>query len=497
MSTSGKMTDVERIIVSLPPFEEIAGHLDLERLATRRRPFEGGPEIVSVPVSMTITAPRLIFQTEVKLIYTSGKDADYTIIRSPLQKDVKAIVDDNRFQLGVAVAIVLNCVALAADKPSNEGVHAVILAVEVAVSIFFFLEALLSMYGLTWKVYISSNWHKLDLIVAVEGAWFVLAYFTGQNAVDISALRLLRVLRPLRTVSHISELQEAVEVIINALPSILNSFVLYFIFLVFAAVFMLQLAVNSLTHTCDGSDYDDLEQPTFCSPAPDSGCISNLFVPFDCDGRPALCTRAEASELPIYPNFDNFFEAILTIFRISTLDGWAPALWHMQNAIGGNVVFVFVALILIGPCVVTNLCIAAVLKHYSLMSMLKVQKKKDDKAILDVLRSQAPKSDGDSQHQCPKCSSFYLPDAGKNSLKFNLHSKLVCRPSRVRMHAIRILQALRRPARWSRGSCCALVPGRRRFRDGRVVEQQFSNRCHGRYGHCAQAMDMHSAKLVR
>jgi hypothetical protein len=45
----------------------------------------------------------------------------------------------------------------------------------------------------------------------MEGAWFVIAHFTGGEAVDISALRILRVLRPLRTISHIPRLQEAGE----------------------------------------------------------------------------------------------------------------------------------------------------------------------------------------------------------------------------------------------------------------------------------------------
>ena len=212
-------------------------------------------------------------------------------------------------------------------------------------------------------------------------------------------------------------------------PSIYNSVLLYFCFLVFAAVFMLQLAVHSLEYTCKGDDYDGLEQPTFCSPHPKAGCIPGLFVPFDCGGRPNLCTRA--TEDTVYPNFDNFGESLLSIFRISTLDGWAPALWHLQNAVGANVVFIFVILIVIGPCVVTNLCIAAVLKHYSLVSARNARKREEAEAIQKRLHLSSKKLDtlaglgsggggkpssGMAQStaqalHCPKCKAIYLSDA--------------------------------------------------------------------------------------
>jgi ribosomal protein L40E len=202
-----------------------------------------------------------------------------------------------------------------------------------------------------------------------------------------------------------------VEVIISALPSICNSVLLYLVFLVFSAIFMLQLAVHSLEYTCKGPKYDSLEQPTFCSPNPRSGCIPGLFVPFDCDGHPEACTRATPKDQPIYPNFDDFAESLLTIFRISTLDGWAPALWHLQNAVGANVVFIFVVIIVLGPCVVVNLCIAAVLKHYSLVSMKKSQKKKDEEDVLTQLKMPSNHEKDLQDDICPACGALYSPDA--------------------------------------------------------------------------------------
>lgn len=211
MTEDGTFETVSRFVVSLPRLQDIPGHEELKLLATSRSIFEGGPKIVSVPVTMTITAPKLIFQTEVKLIYTSGRMNDFEILRSPLQKRALTLVESDWFHVVVAGMICLNCMALAANQPSNESAHSIVIVVEVAASIFFALEAAVAIYALTWPVYIASNWHKLDIVVAMEGAWFVIAHFTGGEAVDISALRILRVLRPLRTISHIPRLQEAGE----------------------------------------------------------------------------------------------------------------------------------------------------------------------------------------------------------------------------------------------------------------------------------------------
>ena len=217
MSQDGSFSEVCRFVVSLPSFDDLPGAEDLASRATTRHAFEGGPKIMSVPVTMTVTAPKVIFPADVQLVYTSGREGDFTVLRSALQQRAVALVESARFQTFVAGMIAVNCLALAADQPSNEKAHKVLMLVEAVCSIFFSLEAAVAVYGLTWSVYWASNWHKLDLVVAVEGSWFVVAYFTGNEAVDISALRLLRILRPLRTVSHIPVLQEAVEVILTAL----------------------------------------------------------------------------------------------------------------------------------------------------------------------------------------------------------------------------------------------------------------------------------------
>ena len=49
---------------------------------TERIPFEGATPIVSVPVPVVVTAPRLIFPSKMELVYTSHKEEDIEVQRT-------------------------------------------------------------------------------------------------------------------------------------------------------------------------------------------------------------------------------------------------------------------------------------------------------------------------------------------------------------------------------------------------------------------------------
>jgi hypothetical protein len=387
---------------SLPSFEEIPGYEELLKRKTERIPFEGATPIVSVPVPVVVTAPRLIFPSKMELVYTSHKEEDIEVQRTWLQEHIKTFIETDNFQALVGLVIFINCLALSFGEPSDDVVAHYLALVDISCSIFFGIEAVLAIYALTPSVYLSSRWRQLDVVVAGEGVWTVYGHFTGQEGFSLVWLRCLRVLRPLRTISRVPELQDAVEVLLKALPAIGNAMVLYVVFTVFAAVFFLQLAVHSLEYSCTGPDFDDLEEVVFCSPEYIS-CIPGLFVPNDCNGDRSACKPLRDPLL--YPNFEHFGNALLTSFRISMLDGWSYALWHMQNALGPNIVALFIILIIIGPSIITNLCIAAILKHYGKAQTERKEKLELENAIQDKMKS------GDTLATQCACGNTFMGDS--------------------------------------------------------------------------------------
>ena len=91
--------------------------------------------------------------------------------------------------------------------------------------------------------------------------------------------------------------------------------------------------------------------------------IGPVLVPYRCEGliNATGCNYVEDSLS--FPNFDNFVSSFITLFRICSLDGWGAALNHCQNVMGSGIIVVVLFIIIIGPCVVANICIGEETGH--------------------------------------------------------------------------------------------------------------------------------------
>ena len=57
--------------------------------------------------------------------------------------------------------------------------------------------------------------------------------------------------------------------------------------------------------------------------------------------------------------------ALLTLFRIGSLDGWLAALSASQQVLGFPIVFLYVIIVVMGPCIVANICIANMISTFN------------------------------------------------------------------------------------------------------------------------------------
>ncbi|CAM9357557.1 unnamed protein product, partial [Hapterophycus canaliculatus] len=123
----------------------------------------------------------------------------------------KQVVSRAWFDSAVCGVILVNCVFLALDDPTEEsppwwqGVADAVFTAMFALEMSFKLVAL----GLQ---YFTDAWNWLDAIVVFEGIYSV--FFDGGPSVK--SLRVLRVLRPLRTVRRMPRVQLVVTSLLRA-----------------------------------------------------------------------------------------------------------------------------------------------------------------------------------------------------------------------------------------------------------------------------------------
>ena len=285
------------------------------------------------------------------------KDAE---VPKGLRHYVHEIVAHKHFQQAVISAIILNTAAmvLESEKPAW---RAGLQIMDFVFTAFFTFEMLMKWAAFGITQFFASKFNWLDFVVVVESLVSVIMHLLRLETVDLSVLRTIRVLRPLRSVSHIAGLKAVVRALFLSISSISYTLLLYIACLLFFAQLFLAIFNGSFDRTCHGLGFED---EVFCGVEEDAcATIGGLLVPFDCFGNSSQCQPT--NEPPNFPNYDNMGETLFTLFRIGTLDGWNSALWGTQNAVGESSLALFALFIVIGPCVVMNICIAGMIRDFS------------------------------------------------------------------------------------------------------------------------------------
>ncbi|CAK6433454.1 unnamed protein product [Pipistrellus nathusii] len=164
--------------------------------------------------------------------------------------------------------------------------------------------------------YFRDLWNILDFIV-VSGALVAFA-FSGSKGKDINtikSLRVLRVLRPLKTIKRLPKLKAVFDCVVNSLKNVLNILIVYMLFMFIFAVIAVQLFKGKFFYCTDESK--ELER--------------------DCRGQYLDYEREEVEAQPRqwkkYDfHYDNVLWALLTLFTVSTGEGWPMVLKHSVDA---------------------------------------------------------------------------------------------------------------------------------------------------------------------
>ncbi|KAF0036998.1 hypothetical protein F2P81_009872 [Scophthalmus maximus] len=213
---------------------------------------------------------------------------------NPFRKCCHYILTLKYFEFSILSVIAMSSIALAAEDPM------------VVLGLFLHQGS-----------YFRDLWNILDFIV-VSGALVAFAFTGSSKGKDIStikSLRVLRVLRPLKTIKRLPKLKAVFDCVVNSLKNVLNILIVYMLFMFIFAVVAVQLFKGRFFFCTDESKEFERD------------CRGEYLV-YDRDE-----VKAQKREWKKYDfHYDNVAWALLTLFTVSTGEGWPQVLKHSVDS---------------------------------------------------------------------------------------------------------------------------------------------------------------------
>ncbi|XP_072916344.1 voltage-dependent T-type calcium channel subunit alpha-1H [Hemitrygon akajei] len=269
------------------------------------------------------------------------------------------VIAHKMFDHVVLVFIFLNCITIALERPEIDPSSTERMFLSVSNYIFtaiFVVEMTLKVVALGFfageSAYLQSSWNILDgilVFVSVIDIIVSLASAGGAKILGIlRVLRLLRTLRPLRVISRAPGLKLVVETLITSLRPIGNIVLICCAFFIIFGILGVQLFKGKFYH-CVGHD------------------TRNITNKSDCFQANFKWVRRKY-------NFDNLGQALMSLFVLSSKDGWVNIMYHGLDAIGIDkqpqrnhnpwMLLYFISFLLIVSFFVLNMFVGVVVENF-------------------------------------------------------------------------------------------------------------------------------------
>ncbi|XP_054891227.1 voltage-dependent P/Q-type calcium channel subunit alpha-1A isoform X4 [Poeciliopsis prolifica] len=243
---------------------------------------------------------------------------------NPFRRACHYICTLRYFEMCILLVIAMSSIALAAEDPvwPESPRNNVLRYFDYVFTGVFTFEMLIKMVDLGLVLhqgsYFRDLWNILDFIV-VSGALVAFAFTGSSKGKDIStikSLRVLRVLRPLKTIKRLPKLKAVFDCVVNSLKNVLNILIVYLLFMFIFAVVAVQLFKGRFFYCTDESKEFERD------------CRGEYLV-YERDNE----VRAQKREWKKYDfHYDNVAWALLTLFTVSTGEGWPQVLKHSVDA---------------------------------------------------------------------------------------------------------------------------------------------------------------------
>uniref|UniRef100_A0A8C1CIR7 Voltage-dependent T-type calcium channel subunit alpha n=1 Tax=Cyprinus carpio carpio TaxID=630221 RepID=A0A8C1CIR7_CYPCA len=246
------------------------------------------------------------------------------------------VITHKMFDHIVLFFIFLNCITIALERPDIQADSTVVS---------------LGLYAGPGS-YLKSSWNVLDgLLVFVSFVDFLvsLASSGGNRILGIlRVLRLLRTLRPLRVISRAPGLKLVVETLITSLRPIGNIVLICCAFFIVFGILGVQLFKGKFYH-CEGFDTRNITNKS-------------------------ECLRAKYRWVRRKYNFDNLGQALMSLFVLSSKDGWVNIMYDGLDAVAVDqqpirnhnpwMLLYFISFLLIVSFFVLNMFVGVVVENF-------------------------------------------------------------------------------------------------------------------------------------
>ncbi|XP_077309236.1 voltage-dependent R-type calcium channel subunit alpha-1E isoform X3 [Lithobates pipiens] len=256
-----------------------------------------------------LESPKAIVPYSSMLIFSST---------NPVRKVCHYIVNLRYFEMSILLVIAASSIALAAEDPvlTNSDHNKVLRYFDYVFTGVFTFEMVIKMIDqgliLHEGSYFRDLWNILDFVVVVGALIaFALATNKGRDIKTIKSLRVLRVLRPLKTIKRLPKLKAVFDCVVNSLKNVFNILIVYKLFMFIFAVIAVQLFKGKFFYCTDSSKDTEKE------------CIGSYI---DHEKNKMEVKRREWKRHDFH--YDNIIWALLTLFTVSTGEGWPQVLQH-------------------------------------------------------------------------------------------------------------------------------------------------------------------------
>ncbi|XP_046400704.1 voltage-dependent T-type calcium channel subunit alpha-1I [Ischnura elegans] len=221
----------------------------------------------------------------------------------------------------VLLFIALNCITLAMERPNIPPTSKERLFLSTANYVFtvvFALEMFVKVIAtgmLSGKdAYFTSGWNIMDgSLVIISIVDLLMSLFSDSGSqrifVILRVFRLLRSLRPLRVINRAPGLKLVVQTLLSSLRPIGNIVLICCTFFIIFGILGVQLFKGAFYY-CDGPDVKNVRNKTDCKADPRNTWTNRKY------------------------NFDDLGKALMSLFVLSSKDGWVNIMYTGLDAVG-------------------------------------------------------------------------------------------------------------------------------------------------------------------
>merc|ERR1719277_37939 len=283
-------------------------------------------------------------------------------LKNPIRQLFIQITEAKWFEILILLTILGTCISLAVFTPLPNGdtnaTNDFLEEIEIIFTVIFTTECLMRIVALGFiahpTAYLRNSWNILDFTIVMIGMISEVLAILQIEGFDVKALRAFRVLRPLRLISGVPSLQIVMNAILMAITPLINIALLVLFVIIIYAIIGLELFMGAFHKTC----FDEITGDMMEDPNPCGGIYS-------CPNGTVCREYWEGPQWGI-TCFDNFGQAMLTVFQCITLEGWTDMLYWIHDSQGCTWQFIyFVTMVVLGAFFVMNLILGVLSGEFS------------------------------------------------------------------------------------------------------------------------------------